>query len=91
MEPALNAAAQNSDLMEKPTNAENVTMSINKQNKRFCPRCGSTNIRWVLPQNWSKWECPDCGYIGPLVIEDGKIAEHIQKEYLKNQNKVQKS
>ena len=76
--------------MEKPTDVENVIMSINKQTKRFCPRCGSTEIRWVLPQDWSKWECPVCGYIGPLVIEDGEIAEQIKKEYLQNQNKVQK-
>ncbi|MBU0497077.1 MAG: transposase [Candidatus Thermoplasmatota archaeon] len=63
-------------------------MSTDKFTKRFCPRCGSTNIRWLLPQDWSKWECPDCGYMGPFVIEDGKIAEQIHKEYLKNQDKI---
>jgi hypothetical protein len=26
---------------------------------KFCPKCGSTNIEWVLPQIWSKWECRD--------------------------------
>lgn len=86
-----NVAAQNSDSTVKPTAVENVIMSIDNQTKRFCPRCGSTEIRWVLPQNWSKWECPICGYIGPLVIEDGKIAEQIHKDYLKNQNKEQKN
>ena len=30
---------------------------------KFCPRCGSDNIEWVLPQTWSKWECRNCGYI----------------------------
>jgi ribosomal protein S27AE len=66
-------------------------MPINNQTKRFCPQCGSTKIQWVLPQDWSKWECSICGYIGPLVIEDGEIAEQIHKEYLKNKNKEQKT
>ena len=35
-----------------------------------CPRCGSTNIKWVLPQMWSLWECYDCGYQGALVVEE---------------------
>ena len=50
---------------------------------KFCPRCGSPNIEWLLPQIWSKWECKDCGYIGSLVIEDSIIAEEIRKQYLK--------
>jgi hypothetical protein len=50
---------------------------------KFCPNCGSTNIDWVLPQDWSRWKCKDCGYIGPLIIEDGRIGEKIREEYLK--------
>jgi len=50
---------------------------------KFCPRCGSKNIEWVLPQDWSKWECRDCGYIGTFIIEDGEIADEIRKEYIK--------
>jgi hypothetical protein len=48
---------------------------------KFCPRCGSSNIEWVLPQTWSKWECRRCGYIGPLIIEDGVIAKELQEQY----------
>ena len=55
---------------------------------KYCPRCGSSNIEWILPQDWSKWECKDCGYIGSLIahpniqrIEDGVIAEKIRKDY----------
>ncbi len=55
---------------------------------KFCPRCGSTNIEWVLPQTWSKWDCKDCGYIGILIIEDGKIADTIREEYQKKHQKI---
>ena len=51
---------------------------------KFCPRCGSTDVEWILPQDWSKWECKKCGYIGPFIIEDGKIAEKIKEDYEKN-------
>ncbi|RLF28769.1 MAG: hypothetical protein DRN05_03270 [Thermoplasmata archaeon] len=53
------------------------------KNMRFCPICGSPNIDWVLPQDWSRWKCKECGYIGTLIVEDGKIADEIRKEYLK--------
>ena len=56
---------------------------------KFCPRCGSKNIDWVLPQLWSKYECKDCGYIGSLIVEDGKMADEVAKEYLKNKDKIE--
>ena len=54
---------------------------------KFCPECGSYNIEWELPQTWSKWKCKDCGYLGALIVEDGKIAEQIRKDYIKKQVK----
>jgi len=45
----------------------------------------------VLPQVWSKWECRDCGYVGVFIIEDGKIADAIKKEYLKKKDKIEGS
>ena len=56
---------------------------------KFCPKCGSKNIDWVLPQIWGKYECKDCGYMGAFIIDDGKIADHIKKEYLKNKEKIE--
>lgn len=42
--------------------------------RRKCPKCGSTEVkRWGVPQTWTKWECKSCGYIGAVVIEDGKV------------------
>jgi len=55
---------------------------------KFCPRCGSANIDWVLPQTWSKYECKECRYIGAFIIEDGKMADEIKKEYLKKNKKI---
>ena len=48
---------------------------------KYCPKCGSSNIDWVLPQTWSKWRCKDCGYIGVLIIENGELAEEIRKKW----------
>ena len=49
--------------MGKHIAAQNVDMNIGEKMVKFCPRCGSTNIDWVLPQTWSKYECKDCGFI----------------------------
>ena len=58
--------------------------------KKFCPNCGSTNIKWVIPQNWSMWRCYDCGYYGAVVIEDGEMACEIRKDYLKKHEEKEK-
>ena len=55
---------------------------------KFCPRCGSPRVDWVLPQIWSKWECKDCGWTGAFIVEDGKLAEELRKEYIKKQQKI---
>ncbi|WP_225370420.1 transposase [Methanobrevibacter arboriphilus] len=39
---------------------------------KICPRCGSKNVDWIIPQNWSVWECKDCGYTGPIIDGDEK-------------------
>lgn len=54
---------------------------------KFCPVCGSYNIEWELPHTWSKWRCRECGYIGALIIEDGKIAKLIREDYVKSKEK----
>jgi len=52
---------------------------------KFCPRCGSTDVFWAqgLPQLWSIWQCHNCGYQGPVILEDGKTAEKIQEKWRK--------
>ena len=55
--------------------------------RKFCPNCGSDNIKWALPQNWSVWECYNCGYTGAVVIEDEELAKEISENYEKERNK----
>ncbi|MGZ7108600.1 MAG: hypothetical protein ACXVHW_06510 [Methanobacterium sp.] len=38
-----------------------------------CPNCGSTNIKWVIPQMGPIWECFGCGYRGLIIEEDEEI------------------
>ena len=56
---------------------------------KFCPRCGSKNIGFILPHDMQKYECKDCGYTGAFIIDDGIIADEIKKEYLKNKDKIE--
>ena len=51
---------------------------------KFCPICGSANIGWLIPHDRQKWICKDCGYIGAFIVEDGKLAEEIRKDYLES-------
>ena len=55
---------------------------------KICPRCGSTNIDWIISQNWSQCVCKDCDYTGPIVEGNDEFAEEIRenyKQYLKEQ------
>ena len=58
---------------------------------KYCPKCGSSNVDWVLPQTWSKWRCKDCGYIGSLIIENGELAEEIRRKWEKKEEGARKS
>ena len=48
---------------------------------KFCAKCGSTNINFLIFFRPSMWKCLDCGYEGALIVEDGKVAEKIRKRY----------
>ncbi|MCQ2972084.1 MAG: hypothetical protein MJ209_02155 [archaeon] len=48
---------------------------------KICPRCGSTNVKWIIPQNWSRWECADCCYTGPIVEGNREFADEIRQNY----------
>ena len=48
---------------------------------KIWPRCGSKNVDWIIPQNWSVWECKDCDYTGPVIEGNERIAEEIKEDY----------
>jgi transcription factor S len=54
---------------------------------KFCPKCGSTDVFWAqgMPQFWSLWDCRDCGYRGPVILEDGNLAEKLKEEWKKKE------
>jgi len=55
---------------------------------KFCPKCGSTDVFWAqgLPQLWSIWQCHNCGYRGPVILEDGETAERVQEKWKKQKH-----
>ena len=55
--------------------------------KTICPRCGSTNIDWIIPQVWSKWECKDCSYTGPAIEADDDLIAEIKADWDENKEK----
>jgi len=54
---------------------------------RYCPKCGSARIKWVLPQIWSIYTCMECGYRGSLIFDNKKLAEKIRQKFLKSLKK----
>lgn len=50
---------------------------------KVCPRCGSIDVKWIIPQNWSRWVCKDCSYVGPIIEGDPELAIEIRKKYIK--------
>ena len=55
--------------------------------RTICPRCGSTNIDWIIPQVWSKWECKDCSYTGPAIEADDDLLAEIKADWEENKEK----
>ena len=51
--------------------------------RHVCPRCGSSNIDWIIPQVWSKWVCKDCSYTGPAIEADDDL---VAEKYLEEEN-----
>jgi ribosomal protein L37AE/L43A len=59
----------------------------NLKNRKFCPRCGSTNINFLAFYRPSIWRCLDCGYQGAFIVEDGKLGEKLQERYRNKKEK----
>lgn len=56
-------------------------MSMHSITKRFCPKCHSENIiLWMGGYTGAMYRCPDCGYVGPIVIETDDPVPSAQSE-----------
>ena len=51
---------------------------------KICPRCGSKNVDWIIPQNWSQCVCKDCDYTGPIIEGNDELIEEIHEAYLES-------
>ena len=67
-----------------------VTRKLAKRDKRdkldlkrvkFCPKCGSPNITFLIYYTPSIWKCLDCEYEGVFVLEGEELAEKIREGY----------
>ncbi|MFH1400225.1 MAG: hypothetical protein ABIH41_01785 [Nanoarchaeota archaeon] len=43
--------------------------------KTYCPRCQSPNIRLYIGGMTGAYLCPDCGYMGSLIIDKDFIVQ----------------
>ena len=57
---------------------------------KMCPKCGSNNVKWIIPQNWSTWKCYRCGYIGPIIEGNKEMSEEIEENYIEELKKEKK-
>lgn len=55
--------------------------------RHICPRCGSSNIDWIIPQVWSTWDCKDCSYTGPAIEADDDLIAEIRADWEENKKK----
>lgn len=59
--------------------------------KKICPRCGSRNVEWIIPQVWSRWVCYNCDYTGPIIEADDDMEAEIVKEWNDNKEEILKA
>ena len=56
--------------------------------EKICPRCGSDNIEWIIPQNWSMWSCNNCDYTGAIIEGDAELKKQIEKRWNTYKNEI---
>lgn len=56
--------------------------------KKICPRCGSRNVEWIIPQVWSRWVCYNCDYTGPIIEADDEMEADIVKNWNENKEEI---
>ncbi|MBQ6219371.1 MAG: hypothetical protein IJJ47_06550 [Methanosphaera sp.] len=57
---------------------------------KVCPRCGSEDVEWIIPQNWSMWSCNHCEYTGAIIEVDNTVQKKIQEHYKHHKHEIHK-
>jgi len=58
-------------------------MPRKKADAKFCPMCGSPDVYFAsgMPQMWSLWDCRNCGYRGPVIVDDEALASKLAEDW----------
>jgi len=56
--------------------------------QKICPRCGSEDIVWIIPQNWSMWSCNNCKYTGAVLEADQKTQDEIKENWQLHKDEI---
>lgn len=57
------------------------------EGETYCPECGSSRLYYFLGLKAGHiFVCKDCGYQGPVIIEDGEVAEEIRKDWIEKKS-----
>ncbi|MGD0977758.1 MAG: hypothetical protein ABR962_01310 [Candidatus Bathyarchaeia archaeon] len=55
--------------------------------RKFCPKCGSSDIDFCVFYRPSTWRCHSCGYQGSFILEDGNIPDEISRKRQRRKKK----
>ena len=55
---------------------------------KYCPKCGSPEVNFLVYYSPSIWKCLNCGYEGIFVVEGNEFAAKIRKRYLETDEKT---
>ena len=74
------------ELLKKKKEHKESHLTTSKRKKRlskakFCPKCGSPRIDFLIYYRPSLWKCQECDYEGSFMIEGIELAEKIRESY----------
>lgn len=76
------------ELLRKKKQHKKSLLKTKKQEKRlekakFCPKCGSPRMDFLIYYRPSLWKCQECDYEGSFMIEGIELAKKIRESYRK--------
>jgi len=59
-------------------------LKTSSEHTKYCPKCGSPNLNFLIYFRPSLWKCLDCNYEGAFVLEGEELAAKIKEHYQKS-------